>query len=392
MHDHLQTTGGPVGGRNGATRAAMAVGGPRGASLPATARAVLLIVWLLAAGCAPGPVDPRPDDDGGGGAGGGGSPKGLAVCVGLNAVDPAHYAGWPGTLAGCENDAADMTKIAEQNGFKVKKILTAQATRAEILSQIRTSAGQLHSGDIFMISYSGHGDQVPDLSAPPEDGGFDQTWCLYDGQLLDKELYAEWARFPAGVRILVISDSCHSQGISRMVPRDYTVDLRLRAAPGATAAPAAAATPAAAAAASELRRFSDASTRFMAATTRDAHVSVKAMPPEKSIETYQKEKKRYDDIVRDVPRPTPPIPPLVLSLTACKNEQLAGDGTGNGVFTAALKKVWAGGDFRGNYITFHHKVADAALNERPFQDAQRRMIDRQDQAYWDQSPFSISPR
>jgi hypothetical protein len=34
----------------------------------------------------------------------------------------------------------------------------------------------------------------------------DETWCLYDGQLIDDELYR--ARPPPGLRILVLSDSC----------------------------------------------------------------------------------------------------------------------------------------------------------------------------------------
>jgi hypothetical protein len=342
----------------------------------------LLIGWLLAAGCAAKP-DASAPPAGANPSGAPGTPgRGMAVCVGLNGVDPDHYAGWPGTLAGCENDATDMAAIATQKGFGVKKILTPHATRKAILDEIRAAAGRLVSGDIFMISISAHGDQVPDPAAPPEDGGMDQTWCLYDGQLLDKELYAEWAKFAPGVRILVISDSCHSQGITRMVPRDYALDSRSRAMAVAAAPDAAAAESA--------RRVSEAMGRFSAATTREAQVRVKALPPETSIETYRREKARYDEIVRTVPRPASPIPALVLSITACKNEQLAGDGPSNGVFTAALKQVWAGGTFHGDYVGFHHQIAAAAAAVRPWQDAQRRMIDRQDERYWGQSPFAIA--
>ena len=39
----------------------------------------------------------------------------------------------------------------------------------------------------------------------------DETWCIYsDRQLVDDELYSLWAQFAAGVRIFVLSDSCHS--------------------------------------------------------------------------------------------------------------------------------------------------------------------------------------
>ena len=46
----------------------------------------------------------------------------------------------------------------------------------------------------------------------------DETWCLYDGQLIDDELYFELSRFKAGVRILVLSDSCHSGTVTRGAP------------------------------------------------------------------------------------------------------------------------------------------------------------------------------
>lgn len=329
---------------------------------------VVLVALTLIAGCAdkPGPVQP-----------GGG--KAIALCVGLNGVDKDHYAGWPGTLFGCESDAADMAHIAEKSGFQTTKLLTANATRDAVLKQIRDAAATLKSGGIFMITYSGHGDEIPDPQAPPDDGGMDQTWCLYDGELLDKELYAEWAKFPAGVRILVISDSCHSQGIAKMVPRDYVTDLQLRAAPhGGIESEA-------------VHRLMDASGRFNAVTTRDrAPIRVKALPPETSIATYQKEKERYDGIVRSVDRPTAPIAPWVMSITACKNDQLAGDGASNGIFTGALKKVWDGGAFQGDYIAFHHAVAAAALEARPWQEAQRRMIDQQNQPYWSQRPFTAT--
>jgi hypothetical protein len=44
----------------------------------------------------------------------------------------------------------------------------------------------------------------------------DETWCLFDGELLDDELHELWARFTRGVRVLVLSDSCHSGTVTRM--------------------------------------------------------------------------------------------------------------------------------------------------------------------------------
>lgn len=39
----------------------------------------------------------------------------------------------------------------------------------------------------------------------------DETWCLYDGELIDDELFNELARFAEGVRVLVLSDDLQKQ-------------------------------------------------------------------------------------------------------------------------------------------------------------------------------------
>jgi hypothetical protein len=39
----------------------------------------------------------------------------------------------------------------------------------------------------------------------------DETWCFYDTHLLDDEIGALWKEFKAGVRIIVVSASCHSR-------------------------------------------------------------------------------------------------------------------------------------------------------------------------------------
>ena len=65
------------------------------------------------------------------------------------------------------------------------------------------------SGDSFLLTYAGHGSQVPD-KAGDEDDQFDETWCLYDGELIDDELRRFWTQFAEGVLIYMVSDSCHS--------------------------------------------------------------------------------------------------------------------------------------------------------------------------------------
>ena len=114
--------------------------------------------------------------------------------------------------------------------MKSTLLLTKKGTRAHALAAMRQAAKRLVSGDLFFLTYSGHGGQVPDVTGEEADKQ-DETWCLYDGQLIDDELYFELSRFAAGVRILVLSDSCHSGTVTRAMPpqrRRRPVDRALK--------------------------------------------------------------------------------------------------------------------------------------------------------------------
>ena len=145
-------------------------------------------------------------------------PIGASLHIGLNAVDPKQYSGWDGQLTACEFDANDMQALAKTQGFtKVTKRLTKKATRNRVLADIKAAASKLKRNDIFFLTYSGHGGQVPNTGNDLEPDGFDETWCLYDGELIDDELYAALKQFVKGVRIFVLSDSCHSGTVLRAI-------------------------------------------------------------------------------------------------------------------------------------------------------------------------------
>src|SRR3954469_4154239 len=126
--------------------------------------------------------------------------RGVSIHIGLNAVSPAHYEGWSGELNACEFDAKDMTALARAAGLTPTTLLTKSGTRQKALSALRAAAKQLKAGDFLFVTYSGHGGQVPDVSGEEKDK-LDETWCLFDGQLIDDELYMELTRFAEGVRI-----------------------------------------------------------------------------------------------------------------------------------------------------------------------------------------------
>ena len=61
----------------------------------------------------------------------------------------------------------------------------------------------------------------------------EETWVLYDRQLVDDELYKIWSKFKPGVRILVLSDSCHNGTVTRDIPAFLGNGPRPRAMPRA---------------------------------------------------------------------------------------------------------------------------------------------------------------
>lgn len=253
--------------------------------------------------------------------------------IGLNAVKPAAYGGWDGPLAACEFDARDMAAIATARGMKPTVLLTAQATRAKMLAALRAAAKALRSGDYFLLTYSGHGGQVPDVSGDEPDKQ-DETWCLFDGQLIDDELYYELSRFVAGVRIVVLSDSCHSGTVTReAAPPPAQPHARPKLLPAAVAMRTY----------REHQAFYDGLQREVARAAGG-----KAVDPDTALAQVVVSG-RLSAIVRK-------FKPAVLLISGCQDNQVSLDGDHNGAFTEQLLKVWNDGKFDGNHALFHARI------------------------------------
>jgi hypothetical protein len=251
---------------------------------------------------------------------------GTALTIGLNAVDPGHYQGWSGDLLACEADAHDMGAILSSRGFAVRSLMTKEATRAAVTAAIRAAASALKAGDIFALTYSGHGGQLPDLDGD-EDDGLDETWCLFDGQLVDDEIYAALGAFAKGVRVLVFSDSCHSGSAVKVAY--YTSG---GGSPAGRAAAGLAGT--------------GAPPRF------------RALPYEVALRTYEANRALYDPILTDakIAAAAANVAASVLLVSGCQDNQLSADGPFNGLFTGTLKRVWNAGKFKGTYRAFHKEI------------------------------------
>lgn len=143
--------------------------------------------------------------------------KGYALIIGINKVQALHYNGWDGALSQPESDASLVKSKADEYSFESQLLITEDATRDKVIVGITNMALQAEAGDLVFIYYSGHGGQVPALESHDEDDHMNETWCLYDGQLVDDELYSLWSKFKEGVRVFLVSDSCHSGTISKVM-------------------------------------------------------------------------------------------------------------------------------------------------------------------------------
>ena len=232
-----------------------------------------------------------------------------------------------------------MAALARAQNIKPTVLLTRRATRANVLKAVRAAAKTLRSGDLLFLSYSGHGGQMPDVSGDEPDKK-DETWCLYDGELIDEEVFNELTGFADGVRIIVLSDSCHSGSVVRArVPQ------------------------------------------IVAGNGRS-----KMMPPSVAMRTYTQNQKFYDDLQKrlkaDAGRSRASDPDAALAqlhatgstrltgiagkinasvilISGCQDNQTSLDGDHNGAFTEQLLRVWDDGRFNpehGTYVNFHATI------------------------------------
>jgi hypothetical protein len=143
--------------------------------------------------------------------------KAIALLVGLIKVDRNSYKGYDRRegISGCEGDADNMERLLhDQGGFVIHKLVNEEATSRSILENIDLAASSLNAGDLFVFFFSGHGDPVPDTNGDEKDKQ-DEALAAYDRLIIDDELPPLWAKFRPGVRILMISDTCHSGTIFR---------------------------------------------------------------------------------------------------------------------------------------------------------------------------------
>jgi len=280
----------------------------------------------------------------------------MSLHIGVNGLDPVHFPGLLSSLQGCENDARTMAQIAKAGGFSVTEPLLGQAaTSAAVVNGISTAAAQLNDGDTFLITFAGHGGFVRNPRTP-EEGGSDQTWVLYDRQMLDDELYQLWTIFKPGVRVVVVSDSCYSGSVAAFQSNQLPAVVRQRLADVNALPP-----------------------------TRG-----RALPEEVVKSTAEINQSLYAGIkARTESARTVSVAASVLLLAACQDWEEADDGGTNGLFTSKIAEVWNGGKFAGSYEALWERVHMLVTRVNPDQHPQWFPVGVPNGAFWHSTAFKV---
>ena len=323
-------------------------------------------------------------------------PIGLALCIGLNSVNPNAYRGWKGALRGCVPDAEFMSSILRPAGFKVRTLWdqdTAKkknkaddvGTIANVKKYIRRAAlgqnnqGGLQKGDTFIVTYSGHGSQRTDFNNDESDSK-DETWCLFDGEMVDDERAELWTLFNPGVKIVLISDSCHSGSVARAM---RSKDALIEAARDVMESDAAEASRSGARTRDleppRLDEWID-NLNQMSEKVKQRSLSRDAVPDMDALNEYVPFRIMPEEVrgildndsdyqaqaaaqTQNIPREVAQLrndklKTRVLAIGACQDYQTAGDLSTNGLFTARLKQVWNGRQARtyGEFFSLIRKA------------------------------------
>jgi hypothetical protein len=132
-----------------------------------------------------------------------------ALLIGIN------YVGTSNELYGCVNDALSIQERIQKTGFTSIKLLTnLEATRTNILTELKNLLIKSKSGDFLLFSYSGHGSYTLDKNGD-EKTYYDQCIIPCDlNYIIDDELKTIiQTNLKAGVTLFALFDSCFSGSV-----------------------------------------------------------------------------------------------------------------------------------------------------------------------------------
>lgn len=245
------------------------------------------------------------------------------------------------------DDATAMRNLTQARGFTTTLLTGAAATRSAVVDKIGEIAGQMKAGDLFVLTFSGHGIQQSSGAADQEGGLLNQSWILVGNLLLiDHQINRLLRKFPEGARIVVVSDSCNS-GTVVLGPTHSESSARK--------------------ARSEGSFFRFISPEEVAALLCDQAEDLEALA------------------AAPVSLSVGPLKAHVLLLAACSDSQAAEVVNGHGVFTSALLKAMAQGP--ASYSDLFARIQADKNTSNPSQTPQFLKLAPRDPASEGRAPF-----
>lgn len=146
----------------------------------------------------------------------------FALVIGIDAYK--NFRGLHGAVA----DARDIESSLRRHGVtEITTLIDGAATRAAVTAAMERLVNKVRSGDLVIITFAGHGSQVPALVSTVENGGMEELFILTDfaqegaglqERLFDKEMFVWLARLDAkGATVILLADSCHGGGMSKEI-------------------------------------------------------------------------------------------------------------------------------------------------------------------------------
>lgn len=152
-------------------------------------------------------TDPRPA-----------TPRGSLAMVGVHVAATRRGPAYGAAVASSEiTFPTDMLAISHRltqlRGAEYTTFLIGEdATRDHLIDAVLAATHRLAAGGVFVLTFAGHGGQMPDLSYDEVDGT-DEIWQLYDAFLYDDELGYLLSFFHPSIHCVVIADCCNAGGI-----------------------------------------------------------------------------------------------------------------------------------------------------------------------------------
>lgn len=133
----------------------------------------------------------------------------VALLFGIN-----DYMGSQNDLYGCLNDVSDVEQKlkTEFPDFQIRKFEDSAVTTHRFIDEIKNVYNTIKLPGFLYIHYSGHGTQIPNIM---ESNKYDEALYLYNGALVDDNIWQLQQETPEGLTVLAKFDSCFSGNMNR---------------------------------------------------------------------------------------------------------------------------------------------------------------------------------